>query len=124
LSLPLSEKAERATHHRNPGEDCRADGGAYHPTVDRKACEGKHDCVEVCPYDVFEARRIADADFLALSFVGKRKSRLHGAAILLCNTSESLPGVCGQCVAACPEHAITLISKKTGRSQRCAVESG
>ena len=48
------EKARRAAAHPDrPGEECRADKGAYAPVVNRSKCEGKKDCVEVCPYAVF-----------------------------------------------------------------------
>jgi ferredoxin len=56
------------------------EAGAYPPVVDRNACEGKRDCVEVCPYDVFEVRQIDDQDFSTFSFLGKLKSRAHGGA--------------------------------------------
>ena len=48
------------------------------PVVDRNKCEGKSDCVRVCPYHVFEVRRIDDADFSNLSLIGKLKSVAHG----------------------------------------------
>ena len=44
------------------------------PVVDHGRCEGKRDCVEVCPYGVFEVRRIDEDDFRALSFFGRLKS--------------------------------------------------
>jgi NAD-dependent dihydropyrimidine dehydrogenase PreA subunit len=75
--------------------------------IDRARCEGKADCVEVCPYDVFEVRRIEDTDFARLGFFAKMKSRAHG------RKSAYTPGnarcqACGLCVVACPEKAITL----------------
>jgi 4Fe-4S ferredoxin len=67
-----SEKARWAAKLPDrPGEKCGAEAGAYRPVVDRNACEGKRDCVEVCPYDVFEVRRIDDEDFSRLTFLGK-----------------------------------------------------
>ena len=57
-----TEKARRAARHpQRPGESCRAAPGTFHPVVDHARCEGKRDCVEVCPYGVFEVRRIEDA---------------------------------------------------------------
>jgi 4Fe-4S ferredoxin len=92
--------------HRKSGE-----AGAYRPVVNRNACEGKRDCVEVCPYDVFEVRQIDDEDFSNLSFLGKLKSRAHGR--LTAYTSHAdLCQACGLCVVACPEKAITLVSNK------------
>ena len=37
-------------------EECRGEPGKVAPVVDRNRCEGKEDCVRVCPYDVFEIR--------------------------------------------------------------------
>jgi ferredoxin len=65
------EKARRAARRVDrPGEDCRAAPGTYRVVVDRNKCEGKADCVEVCPHDVFEVRRIDDADDAKLSLIG------------------------------------------------------
>jgi len=73
-----TEKARRAAAHPDrPGEQCRATPGRWHPVVDRARCEGKRDCVEVCPYEVFEVRRIDDADYAALSFFTRLKVLAH-----------------------------------------------
>jgi NAD-dependent dihydropyrimidine dehydrogenase PreA subunit len=87
--------------------DCEHDAGAFAPVVDRSRCEGKADCVRVCPYGVFEVRRIDDNDFRALGLLGRLKSMAHG------RKTATTPGAgpcqaCGLCVAACPEKAITL----------------
>jgi len=64
------EKARRAARHpARPGQNCSAAPGESRPVVDHGACEGKRDCVEVCPYDVFEVRQIDDSDFAKLSHV-------------------------------------------------------
>lgn len=77
------------------------------PVVDRNRCEGKNDCVEVCPFDVFEVRRIDDDDFAALSFIGRLKSRAHGRKTAY-TPNASACQACGLCVVSCPEKAITL----------------
>lgn len=87
--------------------DCPQPAGAYEPVVDRARCEGKADCVRVCPVEVFEIGRISDEDFAALSFLGRLKSRAHR------RRTAHTPGAarceaCGLCVAACPEKAIKL----------------
>jgi NAD-dependent dihydropyrimidine dehydrogenase PreA subunit len=104
-------KAQRAARNpERPGELCRAPRGKYEPHIDRSRCEGKADCVSVCPYGVFEVRRMADGDFQALSFLGRLKSRAHG------RLSAYTPGAsycqaCGLCVVACPENAVSLVPR-------------
>ncbi|HEX2730165.1 MAG TPA: ferredoxin family protein [Polyangiaceae bacterium] len=101
-------KARRAARsQRRPGEKCRAEPGVYQPVIDRNRCEGKADCVAVCPYSVFEVRRIEDADFAKLSFVGRLKSRVHGRLTAYTPKVDACQA-CGLCVVACPEDAIAL----------------
>jgi NAD-dependent dihydropyrimidine dehydrogenase PreA subunit len=75
--------------------------------IDHARCEGKRDCVEVCPYHVFEVRRIEDADFARLSLGGKLKSLVHGRKTAYTPAADQCKA-CGLCVVACPEKAITL----------------
>jgi len=104
-------KARRAARAPDrPGEHCRAAPGAYAPVVERDRCEGKADCVAVCPYGVFEVRRIDDADFRALSFLGRLKSRVHGRQTAYVPGSDACHA-CGLCVVSCPERAITLVRR-------------
>jgi 4Fe-4S ferredoxin len=86
---------------------CKHEAGVFVPAVDRSACEGKKKCVEVCPYNVFEVRRIDDADFAALGFFAKLKSRAHGRLTAYTPNASACHG-CGLCVTACPENAIKL----------------
>ncbi len=103
------EKARRAASRRDrPGEQCRAEPGAFRPGVDRNRCEAKGDCVEVCPYQVFEVARIASADFEALSLRGKLKSLVHGRKTAMTPDAARCQA-CGLCVVACPEKAIQLV---------------
>lgn len=104
-------KARRAAKHPNrPGEECRADPGSYVPVINRSKCEGKRDCVEVCPYNVFEVRRIDDADFEALGFFAQLKSRAHKRQTAYTPNADQCKA-CGLCVVACPEKAIQLVRK-------------
>jgi NAD-dependent dihydropyrimidine dehydrogenase PreA subunit len=103
-----SEKARRAARDpQRPGEQCRAEPGSYVPVVNRSRCEGKHDCADVCPHDVFEVREIDATDFAALSLLGKLKSVVHGRKTAYTPLAEQCRA-CGLCVVACPEDAITL----------------
>jgi NAD-dependent dihydropyrimidine dehydrogenase PreA subunit len=87
---------------------CHAEPAKYLPVVDRGRCEGKSDCAEVCPLDVFDVRTIRDEDFAALSFLQKLKSRAHGKKTAYATRAASCKA-CGLCVVACPEDAITLV---------------
>jgi NAD-dependent dihydropyrimidine dehydrogenase PreA subunit len=87
---------------------CRAEPGRFVPVVNRSKCEGKSDCVEVCPYDVFEVRRIDDEDFKKLGALGKLKSLAHGRKTAYTPRASACQA-CGLCVAACPEKAIKLV---------------
>jgi NAD-dependent dihydropyrimidine dehydrogenase PreA subunit len=77
------------------------------PVIDRNRCEGKEDCVKVCPCDVFEVRRMDEADFAGLGFLGKWKSRAHGRRSAYTPRADACEA-CGLCVTACPEQAIRL----------------
>ena len=90
-----------------PTTECQGEPGRVAPVVDRNRCEAKGDCVRVCPYDVFEIRPLEAADRAALSLIGKLKAFVHGNK----QAYVVRPGdchACQLCVAACPEHALTL----------------
>jgi NAD-dependent dihydropyrimidine dehydrogenase PreA subunit len=89
------------------GPECRGEPGSFAPVVDRGRCEGKAECVEVCPFDVFEVRRIDDADFARLGVFAKLRSLAHGRKTAYTPRAPACEA-CGKCVAACPEKAITL----------------
>lgn len=108
---PAKVKAARADPGR-PGADCRAEPGKFGPVVDLGRCEGKRDCTEVCPYGVFEVSRIRDADFAALSLLGKVRSVAHGRRAAYVVRGDACHA-CGLCVVACPESAITLTRAPT-----------
>lgn len=103
---PAKVKAA-AAHPARPGEQCQAPAGTWAPVVNRNRCEGKVDCAEVCPHDVFAITRMTDADFAALSFVGKLKATAHGRQTAYTPNAAQCRA-CGLCVVACPEKAISL----------------
>jgi 4Fe-4S ferredoxin len=78
------------------------------PLIDRNRCEGKEDCVKICPCDVFEVRRMDDGDFAGLGFLGKLKSIAHGRRSAYTPRADACE-TCGLCVTACPEEAIRLV---------------
>jgi len=104
------DKARRAAADpKRPGENCRAEPGRFVPVVDRTRCEGKKDCDAVCPYGVFEIRRMDDADFAQLSFLHRMKSRAHGRQTAYTPKADACRA-CGLCVVACPEKAVRLVA--------------
>ncbi|WP_369914846.1 4Fe-4S dicluster domain-containing protein [Xanthomonas sp. NCPPB 3005] len=86
---------------------CRQPPGTVAPIVELARCEGKGDCVQVCPEQVFELRRIDAADYAELGWRPRFKLRVHGMRVAYTPKADACLG-CGLCVAACPEHAISL----------------
>ncbi len=97
-----------AAHPDRPGEECRAEPGTWQPQVNRRRCEGKGDCVEVCPYGVFALGPIDEAEYQSFPFFTRMKLRAHGKVTAHLPLAEACRA-CGLCVVACPEAAITLV---------------
>jgi len=87
---------------------CAPEAGRVQPVIDRNRCEAKSDCVRVCPYDVFEVRRLAPEERAGLSFVGRLKLLAHGGKQAFA-LRAAFCHACGLCVKACPEKAIRLV---------------
>jgi len=85
----------------------KAAAGAWIPVVARARCEGKGDCVEVCPYAVFEVRPIGEAEYRGLPLLARLKLRVHGMHTAYTPRADACRA-CGLCVVACPERAIAL----------------
>ncbi len=81
------------------------------PVIDRNRCEGKEDCVRVCPYGVFEMRSLSAGDKATLSWVGRLKAWAHGNRQAFVLNPDACHA-CQLCVEACPETAIRLAANK------------
>jgi len=81
--------------------------GVVAPVIDRNRCEGKSDCLRVCPYNVFEIGKIGDAEKSTLSFRGRLKAWGHGGKQAFVVKPDECHA-CRLCIDACPEKAIKL----------------
>jgi NAD-dependent dihydropyrimidine dehydrogenase PreA subunit len=88
--------------------------GLVAPVIDRNRCEGKEDCVEVCPYGVFEMGRLGKTARAELSTLGRLKGFFHGYKQAFTVHADRCQA-CGLCVTACPERAIKLAPLGVGR---------
>jgi NAD-dependent dihydropyrimidine dehydrogenase PreA subunit len=88
-------------------ETCKQKPGVMIPVINRNKCEGKADCVAVCPMAVFAVQTLPVEQRKELSLIGKLKGYAHKwqqAVLVLPDACEG----CGLCVRSCPESAITL----------------
>jgi len=91
---------------------CGEESGHLIPIIDRNRCEGKEDCVRVCPYDVFDVRVLGGAEKSGMSVVGRVKAFFHGNRQAFVVRGDQCHA-CGLCVQACPEKAIKLRGVET-----------
>jgi 4Fe-4S ferredoxin len=87
-------------------QECK-EPGLLRPVINRNRCEGKEDCVRVCPYDVFAIGVLSQEQREELSVLGRVKGFFHGYRQASAVRAEQCHA-CGLCVTACPEKAITL----------------
>jgi 4Fe-4S ferredoxin len=86
--------------------DCK-EQGLLAPVIDQNRCEGKEDCVRVCPYGVFEMGVLSPEQRKSLSILGKMKGWAHGYRQAFAVNADQCHA-CGLCVSACPEKAIKI----------------
>lgn len=100
---------------RTTSSECtsKSPAGLAIPIVDRNRCEGKEGCVAVCPYDVFEVRKLTAQEREGMSLLGSLKSWAHGNRQAVVVKPMDCHA-CGLCLKACPETAITLRRNKGG----------
>ena len=90
---------------------CKPEPARVAPVIDRSRCEAKADCVRVCPYGVFEIRRVEPEERSALGFLARAKLFVHGGRQAFATRAEACHA-CGLCVTACPEDAIRLVATR------------
>ncbi|MBS0367151.1 MAG: ferredoxin family protein [Proteobacteria bacterium] len=93
---------------------CQQPPGVFGPVIDRERCEGKADCLRVCPYQVFELATLTREQWSALSLRGRLKALVHGRHQAVPVRADQCHA-CGLCVAACPENAIQLVKREGNR---------
>ena len=87
---------------------CEEDSGRLEPRIDPLKCEGKADCIRVCPHDVFELRPLTREEKSVLTPLVRIKIWVHGNKQAFVEHPDACHA-CGLCVPACPEKAITLV---------------
>ena len=92
---------------REEGADCKHAAGVFAPVIDRNRCEGKEDCVRVCPFDVFAMATLTTQQRRDLSLKGRVKGFFHSYRQAFPVNAANCHG-CGLCVEKCPEAAIKL----------------
>ena len=86
---------------------CDEAPGRIVPVVNTRRCENKGPCVQVCPYDVFEIRKLTPEERRALPLLTRVKVWVHGGKQAFVVRPDDCHA-CGLCVTACPEKAIAL----------------
>jgi 4Fe-4S ferredoxin len=89
-------------------ETCGPGAGDLVPVIDIARCEGKAECLRVCPFDVFEVRVATSAERRSLGLLAQVKSLAHGHRKAFAIHADQCHA-CGLCVEACPETAIRLL---------------
>ena len=94
---------------------CEPEAGRLIPIIDRNRCDGKQDCVAVCPFDVFAMHRLTALD-LAMFSVSPRKAHKLVSKWQAFTVRAEACHACNLCVVACPEDAIRLVCRIAEKS--------
>ena len=57
---------------------CQPEAGTVLPVIDRNRCDGKQDCVAVCPFDVFAMQRITVLDLAMAPRAAAESPQVNG----------------------------------------------
>ncbi|MDP2313951.1 MAG: ferredoxin family protein [Pseudomonadota bacterium] len=94
--------------HPSSSTSCDDTPGKLEPRIDPLRCEGKADCLRVCPYDVFVLRPLDRDEKRVLTPMVRFKIWAHGGKQAFVERPDACHA-CGLCVTACPEKAIKLV---------------
>lgn len=88
---------------------CDPAPGRVVPVIKRDRCDGEGDCARLCPFEVFELRRLTFAEWKAVP-----RLSLRLALPLFGNRQAFTPyadecRACGLCVIVCPHDAVALV---------------
>ncbi|MGA9659353.1 MAG: ferredoxin family protein [Asticcacaulis sp.] len=92
------------------GQNCTQPAGHFIPVIDRNRCDGKADCVVICPYEVFDLGILPPESRKDIRGIAKIKGFVGGWKQSFAVRSDACRA-CGLCVTACPEKAITLVRR-------------
>lgn len=88
-------------------DDCKQPAGIIIPIINRNKCEAKETCSAVCPFDVFDIRKVTNEEKVGLNRFIRFKIWAHGGKQAFVVRPYDCHG-CGDCATSCPEKAIVL----------------